>query len=122
MLEVPYFNKQTLIVAASLTGGNIAKTFVTTLLSWLSELGMPCPSTEELYTTLISKAQERMFTSLQMDTRLWGERHAPNQRGAMGNISEDNVSIGDIGSALFRGIVENLHSMMTAHILQQLQV
>ncbi len=122
VLEVPYFNQQTLVVAASLTGGNVAKTFVTTLLSWLNELGLPCPNTEEVYTGLLSRAQECMTTSLRMDVRLWGERHTPNQRGLVENISENNVSIGDVGSALFRGIVENLHSMITAKTLQELQV
>ena len=123
VLEVPYFNRQTLIVAASLSGGNVVNTFVSTIRSWLGELGLPCPiEEEEIYARLMTRAQDHMNTTLRVDVRLWGERHSPNQRGGLENVAEDNLSIGDVASALFRGIVDNLHSMMTAKVLQELKV
>ena len=122
VLPLPYFTDHSLLVSASLTGGNVVRTLVITLRSWLTDLGVAPPTEEEVYARLITRAEERLETPLRVDVRLWGERHAHNQRGGVANITPDNVSLGDVGSAVIKGIVENLRSLFTPALLQQLGV
>ena len=44
---------------------------------------------------------------------LYGERHLPSQRGSVENLTAGNLSLGDISRAMCRGIITNLHRMMS---------
>ena len=122
-MEVPYFHTDSLLVAASLTGANIFSTLVRTLQEWMWDLNVEgIPSETQLYERLVSLAEDKPDTSLSIQVTLWGERHDPDQAGAVGNVTPRNLSMGDVSSAMFRGIVENLRTMMSEEIFRSLQV
>ena len=131
VMEVPYFSHDTILVAASLSGGNVVSTFVKMLSSWLGclrgshhpdSVSSVVPNESDIYRTLISTAGEKMETSLKMDVRLWGERYNPGVTGSMSNLTPHNLDLGDVSSAMFRGIIENLWSMMSPGVLEHLKV
>lgn len=124
-MEVPYFGKDTLVVAASLTGANIFSTLVKTLQGWMEELCISresIPPDSQMYEKLIELAGARLDTSLQIGVNLWGERHDTALTGTISNIKLENLSLGDVSSAMFRGMVENLQAMMPKELLHILQV
>lgn len=122
--EVPYFGGDHLLVAAALGGGNTVSAFVTTLQEWLRDLGLDTGHLhfEDVYKKVMQLAMEKLDTTLQVDPRLWGERHAPELRGRVWDVEPDNVSLGDIGSAIVRGMVQNLHTMMSPNLLHHYKV
>lgn len=124
VLEVPYFNGDHLLVAAALGGGNTISAFVNTLQEWLRDLGLDTERLhfEDMYKKVMQLAVEKLDTTLQVDPRLWGERHAPDLRGRVWDVEPANVSLGDIGSAIIRGIIQNLYTMMSSNLLQHYKV
>lgn len=125
IMEVPYFHTDSLLVAASLTGANVLSTLVEALRGWMQELEVHTESISsdtKLYERLVSLAMDKLDTSLSVQVTLWGERHNTSLAGAVGNVTPGNLSIGDISSAMFRGIVENLQTLMPDEIFQSLQV
>ena len=121
VMEVPYFSGDNILVAAALGGGKVIATFVSMLKEWLESLGVQ-RGDSELYKTLMTAAKGKMDTTLQVVPTLWGERHRPDMRGSVHNIGTDNLTLGDVSSAMFRGIVENLRRMMPREIFQEHQV
>ena len=121
VMEVPYFSGDNILVAAALGGGKVIATFVSMLKEWLESLGVQ-RSDSELYKTLMTVAKDKMDTTLQVVPTLWGERHIPDMRGSVHNIGTDNLTLGDVSSAMFRGIIENLRKMMPREIFQEHQV
>ena len=121
VMEVPYFSGDNILVAAALGGGKVIATFVSMLKEWLESLGVQ-RGDSELYKTLMTAAKGKMDTTLQVVPTLWGERHRPDMRGSVHNIGTDNLTLGDVSSAMFRGIVENLRRMMPREIFQEYQV
>lgn len=125
IMEVPYFHADSLLVAASLTGANILSTLVNTLQGWMQELNLQAdsiPSDTQLYERLVCLATNKLDTSLSACVTLWGERHNTGLTGGVANVNPENLSLGDISSAMFRGIVENLRAMMPVEVFQSLQV
>lgn len=122
VLEVPYFDGNHLLVAAALGGGNTVSAFINTLQQWLRDLGLDAGSFKDVYEKVMQLALGRLDTTLQVDPRLWGERHAPEIRGRVWDVEPDNVSLGDVGSAITRGMMENLHSMISPNLLQHYKV
>ncbi|XP_019859031.1 PREDICTED: sedoheptulokinase-like [Amphimedon queenslandica] len=124
IMEVPYFNNKTLLVAAALTGGNVIARLVDFLKEFLRGIHIPdsAVDTNSIYSFLIKSANEKRNTSLQVSPLILGERHAPTLRGSVSNISSDNISVGDVSSAVMRGIVDNLKEMMPLALLQQFKV
>lgn len=122
--EVPYFNGQTLLVAAALNGGNAIAKFVRFLREFLTLAGITEDQVTEkkIYEIVTSSALSKMDTSLCIDPRLLGERHCPSERGSVTNLTSDNITMADVSSALCRGIVENLAQMMPRSKLQELKV
>lgn len=51
-------------------------------------------------------------TTLKANPLFFGERHDTNTYGSFIDITPENFSVGDISAAVFRGIVDNLFSMM----------
>ncbi|XP_038059434.1 sedoheptulokinase-like [Patiria miniata] len=108
----PYFRGQYLAVAAALTGGNVLDYFVSTLQELASEFGFRITK-DEAYRKMIEKGQEVEDTDLVICPTLYGERHVPSQHASIQNLTTANTSIGDTTRALCRGIVRNLHDMMS---------
>ena len=103
-----------------LTGGNVFAVYVKMLTSWMKDLGVndSLPSTDEIYQRILNFAEKKGSTSLKVVPTFWGERHIPDQRGHMTNVTPENISLGDIGVALSRGLVENVQKMMSREFLQ----
>ena len=143
----PFFDESYLAVAASLNGGNALATFVGMLSSWMRDLGVcvfilgfvlpytKCPlcnlhrpssagvevsgGDSLLYDKLIGCALSQQHSDLVVSPALLGERHHPQLRGAVANISASNLSLGHVIRALCRGILDNLTSMMPVVLLQE---
>ena len=123
--QVPYFNDQQLLVAAALGGGDTLGLFIRTLQSWFSELGVGDPRIFDfrvVFERVMELAAEKVETELRIDPRVWGDRHAPTVRGRVWDMGPGNLGLGDVGSAVVRGVVENLREMMSTQLLEQHQV
>ena len=121
LMEVPYFGNSTLIVAASLNGGNILNILVELFQELLQHLDVS-KSKDELYSVLFKAGERKPNTTLQIRPVLLGERHDPTKRGTAYNIATDNTSLGDIVSSVSRGIVQNLEDMMPKQAMESLKV
>jgi len=113
-----------LAVAASLTGGNALAAFVQTIQGWCSELGISIGQ-EHVWNCLLERAQNAPSTSMpEPSTRmsivptLWGERHDPQAKASVHDIQMENLDLGSLTRSLFRGLVENLASMLSRSQLQ----
>ena len=123
VMEVPFFNGNTLLTAASLSGGNVMATFVKMLQRWMSALGVRAPDESSLYDKLISLASETDSSSqLEVDVTLWGERHSPGALGSVSNIAPSNLDLGGVCLAMLKGVLVNLRKMMPPELFQQLEV
>lgn len=111
---LPYFGSRYVAVAASLSGGNVMAAFVRTLQQWTHELGVSVPQAK-IWTTLLSQTPRE--TDLSVVPTLFGERHSPSVRAKVDNITVDNTSLASVFSAICKGVVCNLHSMMPRHVL-----
>lgn len=89
------------------------------LMSWMKDLGLNnvLPSTDEIYQRILDCADKKGSTSLKVVPTLWGERHNPEKKGQVNNLTSDNISLGDVGLALCKGLVENLQEMMSKEFL-----
>ncbi|XP_063305376.1 sedoheptulokinase [Pelobates fuscus] len=114
----PYFNERYLAVAASLNGGNVFASFVAMLSQWVSELGLDI-SDSSLYTQVIKAALSHSESGLTVCPILFGERHIPDALASVSNITASELSLGHVTRALCRGIIENLHTMLSAHRLRE---
>ena len=94
-------------------------TYVQMLTSWMRDLGLNdhLPATDEIYERILDCAEKKSSSSLKITATLWGERHMPDRRAEVSNLSSDNISLGDVGLSLCRGLVENLHEMMPKEFL-----
>ncbi len=122
VMRVPYFNGDTLLTAASLTGGNSISTLVGALESWMRELDVPPPSKDTIYDKLLALAEKKIDTKLRVGVTLWGERHDPQSTGSAECITANGITLGDISAATMRGVAENLYRMMPEQVLQDLRV
>ena len=108
------------MVAAALAGGNAIATLASMLTGWLARLGLH-KAQEEIYAAIVSSAGEKLDTTLRVSPNLWGERHRPQAKGAVSNITVSELSLGDVASATLRGVVDNLKEMMTDGVLEKHQ-
>ena len=125
VMEVPYFDGNTLLTAASLSGGNVVAMFVQVLQNWMNTLGVTdIPDESSIYAKLVSLASESIDTSQEVDVSvtLWGERHDPRAMGIVSNITPNNLELGGVSRALLRGLITNLRRMMPQEVFQQLKV
>ncbi|KAM3936370.1 sedoheptulokinase isoform 2-T2 [Leptodactylus fuscus] len=113
----PYFEDRYLAVAASLNGGNVFASFVTMLAQWTAELGLE--TTEpNIYSRVINAALPVKDPQLTVCPTLFGERHCPDSRASVSNLTSTNLSLGNVTRALCRGIIENIHSMLPSQRLK----
>ena len=96
-------------------------TYVQMLTSWMWDLGLNdhLPATDEIYQRILDCAEKKSLSSLKITSTLWSERHMPDRRAEVSNLSSDStcISLGDVGLSLCRGLVENLHEMMPKEFL-----
>ncbi|XP_029467201.1 sedoheptulokinase [Rhinatrema bivittatum] len=112
----PYFDGNYLAVAASLNGGNVVATFVRMLTQWIAELGLDVPEST-IYTQMIKAALLQSSPTLVINPTIFGERHAPDHLASVSNIAATELSLGHVTRALCCGIIQNLHSMLSAQQL-----
>ena len=98
---------------------NVLATYVQMLTSWMWDLCLNdhLPATDEIYQRILDCAKKKSLLSLKITSMLWSERHMPDRRAEVSNLSSDNISLGDVGLSLCRGLVENLHEMMPKKFL-----
>ena len=132
VLELPYFNGTNILVAASLNGGNVLSIFMTTLTTWLNDLGVQPPSKDEMFDIVIKKGLD--YTSKQYSEQreeipkltflptFFGERHNPTCKGSVYNIGTNTVNIGEVFAGLCQGLIKNLLDMMPLCLLQEFGV
>ena len=96
-------------------------TYVQMLTSWMWDLGLNdhLPATDEIYQRILDCAEKKSLSSLKITSTLWSERHMPDRRAEVSNLSSDNtcISLGDVGLSLCRGLVENLNEMIPKEFL-----
>ncbi|XP_037666556.1 transient receptor potential cation channel subfamily V member 1 isoform X4 [Choloepus didactylus] len=114
----PYFDGSYLGVAASLNGGNVLATFVHMLLQWTADLGLAVEEST-VYSRMIKAAAQQKDTCLTINPTMLGERHLPDQLASVTRISSSDLSLGHVTRALCRGIVQNLHSMLSFQQLKE---
>ncbi|XP_067120605.1 sedoheptulokinase-like [Centruroides vittatus] len=110
----PYFNGRYLAVAASLNGGNVLAVFVRMLQQWTHELGLGVPESkiwERIQDTAIDDANAE--SEMVIVPTLFGERHLPEDRALVSHIDPLCLTLGKVSRALCKGVVRNLHSMMS---------
>lgn len=110
----PYFEGRYLAVAASLNGGNVLAVFVRMLQQWTHELGLGVPESK-----IWERIQETAIDDVNAESEmiiiptLFGERHLPEERARVSHIDPLCLTLGKVSRALCRGVVRNLHSMMS---------
>ncbi|XP_069617186.1 sedoheptulokinase [Ranitomeya imitator] len=114
----PYFQDRYLAVAASLNGGNVFASFVTMLAQWTAELGLET-SDSNIYSRVISAALSVSDAHLTICPTLFGERHSPDCRASVTDLTSADLSLGHVTRALCRGIIHNIHSMLPSHRLRE---
>lgn len=127
-MELPFFNDRSILVAASLNGGNVLSKFVDLLEQWSTEMGIQqVPVRDDLYHLLIEKAEEfeaqcSGACALSITPTLFGERHTPTVKGLVEGIGPGVPGLGQVFSATCRGLVVNLLTMMPGDVLQHCEV
>ena len=101
-----YTNQFNLATAASLNGGNAVEV-IYNLFNSLNFDGK-----EFDYEAMMDLAFQYKDTKLTAIPVFYGERHDTNTFGGFSGITSSNFTIGDISAAVFRGIIDNLCSMM----------
>lgn len=83
------------------------------LQGWINELGISTSSNkEDLYCNILQCALLKDSTSLEIRPTVWGERHDTALTGQVSQITDNNISLGDVTLSLCQGIIRNLHSML----------
>lgn len=119
----PYLTGQSMALVATLTGGNSVEALILMLEKWLSELQLPVALTrEELYHRVIASAVNKSDTTLQISPIFQGERHDPSLKGSIQQMSLSNWSLGDIGAATVKGIVDNIFDRLPRNFFHRLKI
>ncbi|XP_062517234.1 sedoheptulokinase-like isoform X1 [Corticium candelabrum] len=111
----PFMMNRSLVVAASLNGGNVLMKFVSLLQNWVSELGLECPTVDTIYSRLLEGGE--MLSTLKISPLLYGERHCPSVLGSVANISPHSPSLGETFTALCDGLIANIAGMLSNETL-----
>lgn len=100
-------------------GGNSIAAFVSMLNNWITSLGLELPAEDIVYERLKECARSNLDTSLEIVPTIWGERHIPQSTGHVTGITATNLTLGSVSAALYKGLVNNLHSMMPFEFLRK---
>ena len=77
---------------------------------------------QELIQRVMEAGLNKLDTLLEIVPTVWGERHAPDVRGSVCAIQPGNLEMGDVSSAMIRGVVQNLKAMMPQQLLEHYKV
>ena len=90
--------------------------FLTILLSDFAGRGVP---ESDIWNRLLTLAQEpdSRRSDLDITPTLFGERHSPGKHAQVLNITMTNISVGSVFYSLCKGLISNLHSMMSQDCL-----
>lgn len=113
----PYFGGTYVAVAASLNGGNCLAAFVKMLQEWVVELGLSINQSKiwEKITDLGDHPEDQDL--MVISPTLFGERHDPNLKGNISNITPNNLSLKPVARSICHGIARNLADMMPPEML-----
>ncbi|XP_014662311.1 PREDICTED: sedoheptulokinase-like [Priapulus caudatus] len=119
----PYFQGRYLAVAASLNGGNVLAAFVRMLQQWTHELGLGVPENKIWEKILMLAAETELNgNDVTVVPTIYGERHAPEGKMSVCNITSQNVTLGKVSRALCHSLISNLRSMMSQEVLRRSDV
>lgn len=76
-------------------------------------------SDKEIWKTLLESPSKSESNSIQIIPTIFGERHAPSQRGEVTGVTAGNMDLHHVFQALCKGLVENLTKMMSPSFLKQ---
>ena len=79
-------------------------------LSYLSGQGIP---STQIWQKLESVSHDIPASDLKITPTIYGERHLPDQHASVSNITTQNISLGSVYRSLCKGIIANLHEMMS---------
>lgn len=114
----PYVGDSYIAVAASLSGGRALAAFGKALEDYMRGLGVsPLPSPEAIQNAMHEQGLARVATDLSANASLSGERYDLSLRGRFDNLSFDNFTIGDMTTALCRGLVTSLREALPQELL-----
>ncbi|KAL1451315.1 hypothetical protein WDU94_005704, partial [Cyamophila willieti] len=123
----PYFNGKYIAVGASMNGGNCLATFVCTLQAWFKEFGFNVPQ-NQIWSKLINATDDpqgyirRNESELTILPTLLGDRHVIQESASMINITPGNLGVSKMFIALCKGIIDNLHSIMSRNRLHTARI
>ncbi|XP_049823756.1 sedoheptulokinase-like isoform X3 [Aethina tumida] len=119
---IPYFNHTYVAIAASLNGGNCLATFVKTLQQWALELGYSVPQSKVWDKVLYLANEDTTNSDLKIRPTCLGERHNPEMKSSVYNITMNNLQLGTVFKSLCRGLIDNLHDMMPSRLLHEAKI
>ena len=108
-----YTKEHNLILAASLNGGNAMEVVHDFIKSFNSG--------NISYEEMMRVGVEGRDTTLRVDVKFNGERHAPKSLGTISNVSSTNFNFPNLVAATFRGIVCNVNEMMPKEYLDKVE-
>ncbi|KAL5016425.1 hypothetical protein ScPMuIL_006014 [Solemya velum] len=118
---LPYFEEKSLAVAASLNGGNVLRSFVLMLKSWMTSLGIELEEGDiwdKLSQLVHGYHGDDNRQPPQIIPTIYGERHAPEVFGSVFGLRESNTDLHSVYAALCRGLLVNMSSMLPQDLLQ----
>ena len=114
----PYVGDSYIAVAASLTGGRALAALGKAIEEFLLRLGLrEVPTLDQIQTAMHEQGMLAIATDLRANPSLSGERYAPSMRGSFSELSFDNFTVGDMTSALCRGLVTGLRNALPTEYL-----
>lgn len=82
----------------------------------LFSIGLGLPE-DKIWDKLNYLSQEDCGSDLVILPTIFGERHNPSQRASVTNITALNTTLGSVYNALCKGVITNLHGMMSQDCL-----
>lgn len=114
----PYFGGTYVAVAASLNGGNCLAAFVKMLQEWAVDLGLTINQGKIWEKTIALGEKAKSEDDLMViKPTLFGERHDPNLKGSVANLTSHNMGLGQVTRGICKGIAKNLAEMMSPEML-----
>lgn len=114
----PYFDGNYVAVAASLNGGNCLAAFVKMLQEWAVDLGLSIPQSKIWEKTIkLGENVPEEADLMKINATMFGERHRPDLKATLENVTPANIGLGHVTKAICRGVAENLASMMPPEML-----
>lgn len=112
--SVPYIGSQHLIVAASLNGGNVLRCFVSGIQTIIEHFTAIEIDSNKIWSKLIEQLDDSdgdADPDTQFVATLFGERHCPDSRASLFNISPD-LSVKKLFKLICHGLIDNIFTML----------